>query len=73
MACEVYNRLLIGGGHVFNGEFVVVGERVNDSDSHFAGESLFAVRTHIFKNKGVVVHLERFPNLGVESALSAMQ
>ena len=60
-------------GHVVDVELIVVVELIDNRHSHFSREAFLAVRTDVFQHERLVVHLQGFPNLLVETMLTAVQ
>ena len=73
MAGQVDDGLLVGGCHVFDNQFVIVVESVDNRNLHFARVAFFTIGAHILQHECLVVHLQGFPHLGVEAFLAAVE
>lgn len=49
---QIHGSRLVGAGHVFDLEFVVIGQLVDEFNGEIAGESSIAVGTHVGETHG---------------------
>ena len=73
VAGQVDDSLLVGGCHIFDNQFVIVVESVDNRHFHFSRVAFFSVRAHIFQHKCLVVHLQGFPHFGIEAFLATVE